>query len=376
MQDLHRTLWSSYLGLRDADEFQRAKAKERPQTLDEIVATLTREGGRLAPPLLKLAVWNLVSRYGEGEHPRALEELSRRTLDHDVAEARRVVQERGPTLLHQVAPGKIEDSDWKSQEDGLVSSAKLSLAVNRGLDDVRYLLQPKHWEDVSPFWTEVRLGRPKLTPQTRSWRGRASTMLVLPGGTQRPSRRLRLELDITRTPFESRVDLALAPARRGGRGQRGERARGQDGGVVSELKAYLRLHKEEGRPGITRLERWQMVGFQPGSLHQRFRSQTLEYWITVETLALMLGFWCSGQGGRSSRNRGRRSKRGRHPRPCPRPLPWTTPTLPPRASGPRSGARTSDASTVIQGWFHAPTPRSPSTTAAWSFGTSARSTSG
>jgi hypothetical protein len=307
MQDLHATLWSSYLGLRDADEFQHRRPAERPQTLDDVVTTLNREGGRLADPLLELAVWNLVSRYGEEEHPKELEELSQKTLGFDVAEAHRVVLERGPTLLPRVAPGKIEESEWKTQEDGVVTSARISLLVNRGLEDVRYLLQPKHWEKVSPFWAEVRLGRPKLTPQTRSWRGRASTRLVLPGTTA--SQRLRLELDITRTPFESRVDLARAPARRRGRGHRAERARAPRGDIVTELRAYLRLHKEQGRPGITRVERWQMVAFQGESIHQRFRSQTLAYWIQAETLALMLGFWCRGQDDRFS---WRPERRGRH----------------------------------------------------------------
>jgi hypothetical protein len=306
MQDLHATLWSSYLGLRDADEFQHRRPAERPQTLDEVVTTLTREGERLADPLLDLAVWNLVSRYGEEEHPKTLEELSKKTLGFDVAEARRVVLERGPTVLPRVAPGKIEESEWKTQEDGVVTSAKISLLVNRGLEDVRYLLQPKHWEKVSPFWAEVRLGRPKLTPQTRSWRGRASTRLVLPGTTA--SERLRLELDITRTPFESRVDLALAPARRGGLGHPGERPRDQ-GGVVPELRGYLRLHKEQGHPGNTRLERWQSVAFQEGSTHERFRSQTLAYWLQAETLALMLGFWCRGKDGRFSWRPERRGRR-------------------------------------------------------------------
>src|SRR5262245_33253203 len=119
MQDLHTALWSSYLGLRDKGEFGRVDHPgELPMTLNQIVTTLgrhtqtqpgkPRRGKIVVEPLLGLAVWNLVSRYREGKHPKALEKLSERYLRYSVEEARRVVLERGPTVLPRIAPGRIE----------------------------------------------------------------------------------------------------------------------------------------------------------------------------------------------------------------------------------------------------------------------------
>jgi len=294
MQAVHTALWSTYLGFRDPDLIERFASSDRPFTNAQALTRLNdhmRRGadGRLVSlDVLGLAAWNLVGQYVSEEPNILLEHLVQGTLGMDCARARQQYLERDrATLPPDQRFNRIVDSKWSSEDDGRFAKGTLEFTVRRPFEELLGILDPRSWLEARLFWRDLMVKRlrygeadeiddpdPDLMPRDYGWRAKGVMVLALPGGKHSPAKCLKGLFDADRTigARESRIDYQLVA-----------------GTVEAPLvcNGCLSLEKMEGQPGSTRVRGQKRVDFPAGDL-ERFRTQTLAYWIQSETLALAL----------------------------------------------------------------------------------------
>lgn len=209
----------------------------------------------------------------------------------------------------------IADARFDVTAGRRVARARLSAVVQSPFrqDEMAQLSDPQNWT-LFGFWD------PGPNVEARQQHDGIPMRLLLPGGNQlEPSkwRELSFSYASAITPFESRIDyeaverrdpaaLVLKEAITDAIRYEADRASngsdespdarsdkrwqwGKDFPHIGHLRGYLSLEKVQGRPGWTRFTAEREARFESPN-HDRFRVETLMFWLTCELVSFAIQF--------------------------------------------------------------------------------------
>ena len=242
-EDLHRALWTSYVGPRTGIA---------PERVLDTLARAAAEPARM--PLVALALWNLLPDERAGSAPALLARLVRDVLGLGLDEARH--RRRGPNPLPPFLELEVLDAncDAREERDGRTCGA-VEICVLTHLDDLASVAEPTTWLGrCDVFWDRL-YGGPS-----------PGGVLQLPGG---PALNVSIETKVREGGLRKEIDVKI-------------RVDGQD---LAHGKTVLA--KERGRPGATRIWHERTVHF-GAHLQLENRAAALAYWLQTEAIFLAI----------------------------------------------------------------------------------------
>jgi hypothetical protein len=221
-------------------------------------------------PLL-FGAWSLVSDQSAASDG-ALEDLLVSTLGFDLEVARGLARRRPPDALPPEPSQRILESGCRSESRGEWAAAVVDVLFHEHVDRLAWMADPRAREAHAPFWQCLRAEgvRDAGSEGDRGPCDRFTGTLWLPcvGPAE-----LRLCVEATVGGLEIRTDVAT-------RDEDARRSR-----VV--LSGFLRLSKERGRPGATRIENQRIARF-ADERAARIGPRLLAHWLRLETFCLLV----------------------------------------------------------------------------------------
>lgn len=271
-QEIHTALWSSYLRLQQARSFPPAEA---PLPVGALLNVLNVRSAKIPRPLLGLALWNLLPDDPGDAAPSDLDPLLRRVVDLSLEQTIRIYSENRSPLLVLGRQYGIEDYTWRWQPQHHLSTAnaKLEIAVQKTFEEMKDAVFPCRWSSRCPFFWGGLAGPDPAQVKGEghwSWKGRVEGPLTLPGGVdEKAPIPAAVEIELSLNPLSAIVEFAVVK-----------------NDVVDVCQGYIRVEKELGRPGTTRITHEKQLRFKPGTFDD-YRVRTLAYWLQAETVCLV-----------------------------------------------------------------------------------------
>lgn len=253
---VHTALWITYL----CRQF-RTPPKQLPSVPRLDVIKVLAANRRVDDPLLGVALWNLLSAYGD-KPPKEYTDLFRQVYRYEAAQAREAARGKEAPVFPLDPQQIVQEPLLKLEETLDASTVRLELCVGSDFALLKDIVDPGGWSACELFWKGTRAIR-------SSKQSTVSAQLLLPDVINKTPLDVTLNTEVSRGQFEVRTDFQMVPNDR-----------------IEVCRGFASVQKEAGRPGLIRITQQRTVRFAPE--FDRYRQPTILYWLQAEIAGTVL----------------------------------------------------------------------------------------